>query len=67
MIEELHGKRLLDGVRGKPPIDREALVESLLSLSCMLMENPRITEVDVNPLLVLEHGAAAVDARVVVG
>ena len=67
MIEELHGKRLLDGVRGKPPIDREALVESLLSLSCMLMENPRITEVDVNPLLVLEHGAAAMDARVVVG
>jgi acyl-CoA synthetase (NDP forming) len=67
IIEELHGKRLLDGVRGKPPIDREALVESLLSLSCMLMENPRITEVDVNPLLLLEHGAAAVDARVVVG
>jgi hypothetical protein len=33
----------------------------------MLVENPRITEVDVNPLLVLEHGAAAVDARVVIG
>jgi acyl-CoA synthetase (NDP forming) len=67
MIEELRGKRLLDGVRGKPPMDRETLIKALLSLSCMLVENPRITEVDVNPLLVLEHGAAAVDARVVVG
>jgi acetyltransferase len=67
MIEELRGKRLLDGVRGKPPMDRETLIKALLSLSRMLVENPRITEVDVNPLLVLEHGAAAVDARVVVG
>jgi hypothetical protein len=30
------------------------------------MVNPRIAEVDINPLLVLERGAAAVDARVVV-
>ena len=67
MIEELRGKRLLDGVRGKPPVDRETIIKALLSLSCMLVENPRITEVDVNPLLVLEHGAAAVDARVVIG
>jgi acyl-CoA synthetase (NDP forming) len=67
MIEELRGKRLLDGVRGKPPVDKETLIKALLSLSRMLVENPRITEVDVNPLLVLEHGAAAVDARVVVG
>jgi acyl-CoA synthetase (NDP forming) len=67
MIEELRGKRLFKGVRGKPPMDRETLIKALLSLSCMLVHNPRIIEVDVNPLLVLEHGAAAVDARAVVG
>jgi acyl-CoA synthetase (NDP forming) len=67
MIEELRGKRLLDGVRGKPPMDRETIIRALLSVSRMLVENSRIIEVDVNPLLVLEHGAAAVDARVVVG
>jgi acetyltransferase len=66
MIEEVRGKRLLEGVRGRPAIDRETLVKALLSVSCMLVENPRITEVDINPLLVLERGAAAVDARAVV-
>jgi len=66
MIEEVRGKRLLEGVRGKPPVDREALIKAVLSLSRMLVENPRITELDINPLLVLEHGAAAVDARAVV-
>lgn len=66
MIGEVRGKRLLDGVRGKPPMDQESLIKALLSLSRMLVENPRITEVDINPLLVLEHGAAAVDARAVV-
>jgi acetyltransferase len=66
MIEEVRGKRLLEGVRGKPPVDRQALIKAILSLSRMLVENPRITELDINPLLVLEHGAAAVDARAVV-
>jgi succinyl-CoA synthetase beta subunit len=66
MIEEVRGKRLFEGGRGKPPMDRETLIKALLSLSRMLVENPRITEVDINPLLVLERGAAAVDARAVV-
>jgi acetyltransferase len=66
MIEEVRGKHLLGGARGKPPMDRETLIRVLLSLSRMLVENPRITEVDINPLLVLERGAAAVDARAVV-
>ncbi|MGB9024255.1 MAG: acetate--CoA ligase family protein [Candidatus Bathyarchaeia archaeon] len=66
MIGEVRGKRLLDGVRGKPPMDQESLINALLSLSCMLVDNPSITEVDINPLLVLEHGVAAVDARAVV-
>jgi succinyl-CoA synthetase beta subunit len=64
MIIEVRGKRLLEGVRGRPPVDRETLIQSLLSLSRMMVENPRIDEVDINPLMVLETGAAAVDARI---
>jgi len=45
-------------------VDRETLIQSLLSLSRMMVENPRIDEVDINPLMVLEMGAAAVDARI---
>jgi acetyltransferase len=66
MIEEVRGKRLLEGVRGRPHLDRETLIRALLSLSRMLVENSRITELDINPLLVLEQGAVAVDARAVV-
>ena len=65
MIDEVRGKRLLEGIRGHPPLDREKLIEALLSLSRILVDNPRIAEVDINPLIVLEDGAAAVDARVV--
>ncbi len=63
MIDEVKASRLLDGVRGTPPADREALVEAILAVSRLMAENPRLVELDVNPLLVLEEGAVAVDAR----
>lgn len=66
MIAEVRGSRLLSGVRGEPPSDKDAVVEALLALSCMLVECPKILEIDINPLLVFEQGVAAVDARVVV-
>ena len=66
MISEVRGSRLLRGVRGEPPADVEAVVESLLAVSRILVECPEVAEIDVNPLLVFERGVAAVDARVVV-
>ena len=66
MVEEIRGKRLLEGFRGRPPLDREALIKAITSISTMLTENPGIAEIDVNPLLVLENGAVALDARVLI-
>jgi acyl-CoA synthetase (NDP forming) len=66
MVEEVRGRRLLEGVRGKPQMDRKTLVKCLLSVSQMLIENPSISEVDINPLLVMEHGAEALDGRVII-
>lgn len=66
IIEEVRGSRLLEGVRGGAPADRGALIRALLALSRLLVENPRLVEVDINPLVVFEKGAAAVDARAVV-
>jgi acetyltransferase len=54
---------LLEGIRGHPPLDREKLIETLLSVSKILVDNPRISEFDINPLIVLEDGVIAVDAR----
>jgi acetyltransferase len=66
MVEEIRGKRLLDGFRGKPRLDRETLIKALTSVSDILTENRTIAELDINPLFVLEKGVVAVDARVLV-
>ena len=65
MLESLRLWPLLNGYRGRPPLDVEALIEVLVRLSYLIAEQPRITELDINPLLVLPHGVLALDARVV--
>ncbi|MEV6115077.1 acetate--CoA ligase family protein [Streptomyces sp. NPDC052109] len=68
MLAELRGRALLDGVRGRPPADREALVEVVLRVQRMALElGEHIAELDINPLMVLPRGqgAVALDALVV--
>src|SRR5690606_25133554 len=67
MVAGLRGARLLTGVRGQKACDVGALEDALRRLSQLAVDFPEITEVDVNPLLAFEHGAVAVDARVVLG
>lgn len=66
MIFEIRSSALLRGVRGDPPADIDAIVDSLLRLSQLVTDFPEITELDVNPLLVypVGEGAMAVDSRV---
>jgi len=64
LIAEVSLSKLLQGVRGAPPSDRNALHEAILRLSAMLDTCPEIREIDLNPLKVLEHGVSAVDARI---
>jgi acetyltransferase len=58
--------RLLQRFRHMPPVDTVALEQVLLRISEMVCELPEIAELDINPLIVDEHGLAAVDARIVV-
>ena len=58
--------RLLGAFRQMPPVDMSALESVLLRVSEMVCELPHIREMDINPLLVDEHGAIAVDARIAV-
>ena len=64
MIMELKAYPVLKGYRNQPAADIDALVEILLKVSTLVIERPRISEVDLNPILVYEKGAKAVDARV---
>jgi acetyltransferase len=56
---------LAEGRGGGAPADMEALERVLLRVSEMVCEFPQLREMDINPLIVDEHGAVAVDARVV--
>jgi len=64
MISELKVADILKGVRGERPLDIEALVENLLRLSQLMIDFPEIEGIDINPVKVLEKGALAVDARI---
>ncbi|MFE4701620.1 acetate--CoA ligase family protein [Streptomyces sp. NPDC056738] len=67
MLSELRGRALLDGVRGGPPVDVDALVEVVIRVQRMALElGDEIAELDINPLMVLPRGqgAVALDALV---
>ncbi|MCL6642806.1 MAG: acetate--CoA ligase family protein [Candidatus Bipolaricaulota bacterium] len=67
MLTELRGQALFEGVRGRGPIDRAALVQTVLAISHLITEHKQIAEFEINPLLALPSGVWAVDARGVIG
>jgi len=66
MLDKLRLRKLLDGWRGAPPGDREALVSVIRRVSALVETAPEIRELDLNPTTVLEpgRGAVVVDARI---
>ncbi|WP_332450496.1 acetate--CoA ligase family protein [Methanoculleus sp.] len=67
MIREIEGYRLIQGYRGEPPKDEEALVRIIAKMARLFIEDPRIREFDLNPVILYEEGASVVDARIIVG
>ncbi|HEY0875303.1 MAG TPA: acetate--CoA ligase family protein [Vicinamibacterales bacterium] len=66
MIEELRAKALLRGYRGRPVVDEAAYRDTLMRISRLMELCPEIEELDVNPVIVTDGGAYAVDARILV-
>jgi acetyl coenzyme A synthetase (ADP forming)-like protein len=64
MIREVKLSSLLEGVRGQPPRDLGAIANIIQRMAQLASRHSRIVEMDINPLLALEHGVLAVDARV---
>ena len=70
MIQQTRGARLLEGFRGRPPADVDALVDALVRLSQLALDlGDVISALDINPLMVLPEGQGvrAVDALVELG
>jgi acyl-CoA synthetase (NDP forming) len=60
----LKASAILKGIRGERPLDIKALVKNLIRLSQLMIDFPEIEGIDINPVKVLEKGAVAVDARI---
>jgi acyl-CoA synthetase (NDP forming) len=65
-LRSLRGAALLDGARGQPPVDLEAVVGAALALAEFGADaGDQVAEVDVNPLIAYPDGVIAVDALIV--
>jgi len=71
MVQELVGRRLLEGVRGAPAVDTRALVDMIMKVQQLATDlacpsfPEQLGELDVNPLVVRSRGAVALDALIV--
>jgi acetyl-CoA synthetase (ADP-forming) len=65
MITEVKAYPLLQGYRGQPQADINAILQIILSTSKLVMDRPEIKELDLNPIMVYEKGAKTVDARII--
>lgn len=64
MLDSIQGAPLLEGARGGEAIDRDALIDLLLTISDIATANPEIAELDINPAFVSPNGIEIVDAAV---
>ena len=65
IVREVRGFAVLEGVRGRPGSDIDALEAMILQVSQFASDHPEVAELDLNPVFAYPDGAIAVDARVV--
>lgn len=63
-LSQLKLAPLLDGYRGRPKADVKAVISTVLALQDCLATNGSVTEIEINPLVVRQSGAVAVDALI---
>ena len=65
MITEIKGFPILDGYRGKPKADIDAIVKVLMKISDFVTKYEEINEMDLNPVFIYDKGLICVDARII--
>lgn len=66
MLDEITGRKMLEGVRGSSAVDRDALAELIVNVSQLVEDFPEFSELDLNPVLATPNSAKAVDLRFLV-
>jgi acetyl-CoA synthetase (ADP-forming) len=67
MIREIRAYSILQGVRGQPAADEEAITQILQATSKVMVENQTIQQMDLNPVIVYATGASVADVRIILG
>ena len=65
MMQEIRASKILEEIRGMVAVDRDVLADILMTVGKVGMENDRIKEIDINPLIISDGKPVAVDALVV--
>jgi len=65
MVQGIRSAGILKGHRGVPSADLKAIANIICAVSSLVLENDNISELDLNPVIVHERGATAVDARII--
>ncbi len=67
MLSEIRTSALLDGVRGEPPVDRDAIIDAIMQVGQLVIDFPEIAELDINPFVVYPEGQGgiAIDMRLI--
>lgn len=66
MMKETRAYKLLTGFRGSKPLDALAVAKTIVAVGRLMVEQPAVDSIDINPLFVYSRGTLAVDVRVVV-
>jgi acetyltransferase len=67
MLRALRGAAVFGGLRGRPPVDLGPVADLIVAVSELMADNPRIAELDLNPVLAGPDRCTAVDWRIRVG
>ncbi|MDY6881016.1 MAG: acetate--CoA ligase family protein [Desulfatiglans sp.] len=65
MMKEIKGRKILEDIRGMEPADLDILSEILINVGRFALENDRVKEVDINPVILSGNKPIAVDALIV--
>jgi len=66
MIGETKSSKIIFGARGKKPLDKKIITDTLIRVSNIMMNHPQIIELDINPIRVAEKTGAILDCRIIV-
>jgi hypothetical protein len=65
LLRSLRSAALLDGVRGRPAVNLQAVADAVAAITQFACAHPELADVEVNPLLATADGAVALDARAI--